>query len=342
MRPRVTIIIPCFNQAEFLDRCLASLQEQTFKDWDCVIIDDGSTDLTATIARSWQKHEARFQYFYKKNGGVSSARNLGIEKSKGEFIIFVDCDDILFGKESLANFAAEINSDIDLISANFYLEKSTNELVTPSDNEIIACRQELKKEEILEYCLLQKISGIGCNKMIRKRILVDSNIRYNERMLYSEDFHFFLNLYTFIDKMVLLPAYTYCYNRTNINSASATALNSYSSKSNWYASQMIFIKSIVEHINNSDRWALIDPKYLKQYFAHQYGFLKDDSFLKRKKEWLESYSKIQKFYKGSRLNDFEKKFKYNPWISYISFKTAKKLKNRESVLYKFLCKFISF
>ena len=79
----VSIIIPCYNQGQFLDETLASVVNQTYTDWECLIVNDGSVDNTAEIALNWVAKDNRFQYFLKKNGGVSSARNYGIEKAKG-------------------------------------------------------------------------------------------------------------------------------------------------------------------------------------------------------------------------------------------------------------------
>lgn len=78
----VSIIIPAYNADFFLEETLKSVYSQTYENWECLIIDDGSKDKTAEISKSWCDKDKRFQYIYKENGGVSSARNLGIEKSK--------------------------------------------------------------------------------------------------------------------------------------------------------------------------------------------------------------------------------------------------------------------
>ncbi len=95
MKNLVSIIIPCYNKAVFLVETLQSVLNQTYTHWECILVDDGSTDDTAVIAKNYCKKDTRFRYFLKKNEGVSTARNFGIEKSKGDFIIFLDADDIL-------------------------------------------------------------------------------------------------------------------------------------------------------------------------------------------------------------------------------------------------------
>lgn len=93
LMPKVSIIVPCYNQAQYLDESLQSLLVQTYTDWECFIINDGSPDNTEAIAQQWEAKDSRFKYLCKENGGVSSARNLGIEKAKGEFILTLDADD---------------------------------------------------------------------------------------------------------------------------------------------------------------------------------------------------------------------------------------------------------
>ncbi|WGF92743.1 glycosyltransferase family 2 protein [Aequorivita marisscotiae] len=93
--PKTSIIVPCYNQARFLSEALNSVYNQTFKDWECVIVNDGSTDNTEEIASKWVQKDERFKYISKSNGGLSSARNKGIENSQAKYILPLDADDKL-------------------------------------------------------------------------------------------------------------------------------------------------------------------------------------------------------------------------------------------------------
>ncbi|MDN3676705.1 glycosyltransferase family 2 protein [Flavobacterium paronense] len=93
MNSTVSVIIPCYNQAHFLSDALHSILEQTYNNWECIIVNDGSPDNTETIAQDWCKKDDRFKYLYKENGGLSSARNYGINVAKGEYIVTLDADD---------------------------------------------------------------------------------------------------------------------------------------------------------------------------------------------------------------------------------------------------------
>lgn len=93
--PLISVIVPSYNQAQYLDECLQSVLDQTVENWECIIINDGSPDHTEEVAERWTKKDSRFKYFFKENGGVSSARNYGIKRAIGEWILPLDGDDFI-------------------------------------------------------------------------------------------------------------------------------------------------------------------------------------------------------------------------------------------------------
>ena len=95
MSPLVSIIVPCYNQAQYLNETLRSVCNQTYQNWECIIINDGSPDNTAEIASKWCKKDPRYKYLFKSNGGLSSARNAGIRISAGIFLLPLDSDDLI-------------------------------------------------------------------------------------------------------------------------------------------------------------------------------------------------------------------------------------------------------
>jgi len=115
----VSIIVPCYNQAQYLDECLNSVLDQTYPNWECIIVNDGSPDNTEEVAMKWTNKDERFKYLYKTNGGLSSARNEGIKNAVGTLILPLDADD------KIANIYCELainalvkNSSLSLIYAN--------------------------------------------------------------------------------------------------------------------------------------------------------------------------------------------------------------------------------
>lgn len=91
--PIVSIIVPCFNHGEYLSEALESVFNQTFTEWECIIVDDGSSDNTKDVAMSYKNMDFRFKYIYQKNSGLASARNTGINEASGVYILPLDADD---------------------------------------------------------------------------------------------------------------------------------------------------------------------------------------------------------------------------------------------------------
>ena len=89
----VSVIIPVFNGVRFISDAIKSVQAQTCSDFEIIVVDDGSTDKTGDVVRELASEDKRIRYIYKENGGVSSARNTGLEHASGEYVSFLDCDD---------------------------------------------------------------------------------------------------------------------------------------------------------------------------------------------------------------------------------------------------------
>ena len=117
----VSIIIPCYNQAGFVEETLLSVFNQEYSDWECLLIDDGSTDNTAEILKEWTKKDNRFSYYKKENSGVSAARNFGLGKAKGDFIQFLDADDLV-AADKLSNSVDAIQKHtVDIVCSNYLM-----------------------------------------------------------------------------------------------------------------------------------------------------------------------------------------------------------------------------
>lgn len=150
----VSIIVPCFNQAQYLDESLQSVLDQTYTNWECIIVNDGSPDNTEEVAKIWLEKDKRFKYLFKENGGLSSARNFGITHAIGEFILPLDADD-------------KISRDYVLLALQEF-EKDT-------DLKVVYCKAEKFGDElgllILEPYSIQELAiknMIFCTAMFRK------------------------------------------------------------------------------------------------------------------------------------------------------------------------------
>ena len=126
---KVSVVVPCYNQAQYLDEALQSVLNQSFTDWECIIVNDGSTDNTETISNKWVKKDSRFKYLFQDNAGLSSARNLGIKNANSEFILPLDADDKI-GENylKLAYQAFQENKDLKVVYCEAKKFGDSNEL----------------------------------------------------------------------------------------------------------------------------------------------------------------------------------------------------------------------
>ena len=111
---KVSIIVTCYNYAAYLQACLESVLQQSYSNWECIIIDDGSTDHTGKLAKSFVDLDSRFRYVYQQNQGVAVARNTAIELITGDYIQFLDGDDLL-EIDKLKNQIASFQKNHDLL-----------------------------------------------------------------------------------------------------------------------------------------------------------------------------------------------------------------------------------
>ena len=121
MKKLISIIVPCYNQAHFLDQALQSVFNQTYLNWECLLINDGSTDKTEIISNKWVEKDIRFKYLYKENGGLSSARNYGLNNAEGDCIVFLDADDCIEENKLEASLNLMIKDDLDLVISDFHM-----------------------------------------------------------------------------------------------------------------------------------------------------------------------------------------------------------------------------
>ncbi len=155
---KVSVIVPCFKQAQYLPDALYSVLLQSYTDWECIIVDDGSPDNTAIVASEFCKLDKRFNYLKKENGGLSSARNAGIKAASGSLILPLDADDKIhpdYLKLAVNAFIENPNLDLVYCKANFFGEKSGEWQLKPYSyqellhNNMIFCSAVFTKQSFL-------------------------------------------------------------------------------------------------------------------------------------------------------------------------------------------------
>jgi len=215
--PIISIIIPCFNQGSFLDETLKSILEQTYTSWECLIIDDGSSDATAKIAQKWSENDRRFQYFYKENGGLSSARNFGLEKMTGDFVQFLDSDDYLDHEKFQLSIKAILqNPSTRIVISNFKMfENNPKNTIPPY---CILNEEKFTLKNILYQWDISFTIPIHCG-FFEKSLFY--NFRFPEDLFAKEDWVMWVNCYKNSPETIFIDQPLALYRR-NLNSMTMT------------------------------------------------------------------------------------------------------------------------
>ena len=213
----VSIVVPIYNVENYLRQCLDSIMGQTYQNFECLLINDGSPDHSADICREYVSKDSRFLYFEKENGGVSSARNLGIEHSKGEYITFIDSDDWVDSDylEVLYNALIDENADISVSTyKRFHMADNCwyfHSFQRGYEKKIFTGSELIDNLQLLSS--FDHSYGSVCGKLV-KSVRVET-IRFNEETTLGEDMEFWYKLYLISDKIVYVNKDTYIYRTSN-------------------------------------------------------------------------------------------------------------------------------
>lgn len=183
MNKLVSIIVPVYNVEKYIKKCIESLLEQTYKNIEIILIDDGSTDKSGKICDEYTKEYKNVSCYHKKNGGLSDARNYGIEKAKGKYITFFDSDDFASKEfiEALYDGVKKYDSDIVMSGLNSFSNYNNVKEFDYGVNNII----ELSKEECYKKMLMQDQIDVNATAKLYKTEIFD-NIRFPVGYYYED------------------------------------------------------------------------------------------------------------------------------------------------------------
>ncbi len=207
--PKVSIIVPVYNVEMFIQECLNSIKLQTFTDWECLLIDDGSSDLSGQICDTYALSDSRFKVFHEKNGGVSSARNTGLKNLSGEWVMFVDSDDVIAEKTVEVCVKQADMYSLDLLQ--FSLTRNKDRLFD----------HDGEKTDVLnlhEFVDSQKILVCAGGSFYRTSIIKSNNLLFDSSVKLAEDQLFVFNFINKAKRFQKIDDCLYWY-RENLNSA---------------------------------------------------------------------------------------------------------------------------
>lgn len=212
--PKVSVIVPVYKAEKYLHRCIDSILAQSFTDWELLLIDDGSPDRCGEICDEYAQRDARIRVFHKENGGVSSARNLGLENVRGEYVTFVDADDWILA--STLAFCSSYFDKYEIIRFSMlYVESLDKEnrrkLILPKSNSKTAIMQRiLERNSLLGVC-----GGLYMTNLFRS-----PSLQFDSNLIMAEDWLVLCQLVNRCCSIIDLPDVYYCYNVLNENSCS--------------------------------------------------------------------------------------------------------------------------
>lgn len=218
---RVSVVIPVYNVEKYLVQCLDSVVAQDYKDIEVILVDDGSTDSSGLICDEYAKKYQFIDVIHKKNGGLGYARNTGIERAKGDYITFIDSDDIV-GKQMITNLINQIDRNgVDTVVGGFRRIDVNNEIIAEEKYDFA----EYTNDDVY-YKLFPKLLGSSprgndslkmsvWNVMFSMRIIRDHELKFvSERDLISEDIVWDIDYYKYSKNIIIIPSVEYGYRVT--------------------------------------------------------------------------------------------------------------------------------
>lgn len=209
MHPIISVIVPVYKAENYLHRCIDSILAQTYTDFELLLINDGSPDNSGAICNDYALKDSRVRVFHKENGGVSTARNLGLDNARGKYITFCDADDYV-GEDWLMAYDETINDNLDFaIQGIFYItnkgELEIKKLVPNKGSNLN------DKRNLIVQLMNQGVYGYPVTKLFRRQLIEDNHIRFDTNSAFREDAQFFSKFLEFGDTFICLDKEDYYY-----------------------------------------------------------------------------------------------------------------------------------
>ena len=199
----ISVIVPVYNTEKYLDQCVQSILAQTYTDFELLLIDDGSTDSSGALCDKYAEQDSRIRVFHKENGGVSSARNLGLDNVKGEWVTFCDSDDWV---EYNYLSSLILKCDNDLVSSSYIYDRPNKKQYEQLDDDTLCINGYNLTELLMTGAYMTPYA-----KLYKSKVLEKNKIRFNTRLSSREDTLFVWQYLLCVDKVTTLSDATYHY-----------------------------------------------------------------------------------------------------------------------------------
>lgn len=228
----VSVIVPVYNVEQFLDACIESIVAQTYQNLEIILVDDASPDRCPEICETWAKRDARIKVIHKQNAGLGMARNTGLDHARGDYVCFVDSDDIVEADMVATCYVAAKVHSADIVCFGYdrlMTDGSLTQAKVPSAPKTVFCGEEVQTH-LLPMAICSDIQTgadwnvtlSSCFSMFSLSLIRETGWRFvSEREILSEDFYSVFQFYRYIRTAVLIDRVFYHY-RANPNSLSRT------------------------------------------------------------------------------------------------------------------------
>lgn len=206
-RPAVSVIVPIYNSASTLSRCLESLVSQSFRDFELILVDDGSTDSSLAVCREYAENDSRIKVFTQANSGVSAARNLGLSNASGDYVAFCDSDDMV--REYWLSSMMAVSGKAGLVVCGYDMyrpETDSWSIRSLGHTEIFT-----DDDELMEILLREQLLQYVWNKLFSMKVIRENSLRFEESFSIFEDEYFVLGYIRHIRSVICIPEHGYRY-----------------------------------------------------------------------------------------------------------------------------------
>ena len=215
--PLVSIIIPCYNGAKFISKTLESVCSQTYKNWEAIVVNDGSTDDSAEVLNKWKERDTKILIVKQENQGLSSARNSGIKIAKGDFIYFLDADDLIASEaiEDLVSYAKKYKTT-DIVFGKTATTNGHNFKITGYLDHGLSTGIAIpnQNKELLIHVIEKPMICTAHNNLYKTSFIKKNSLKFKKRLLHEDELWFFETLF-YAEYITLNQKVTYFYNIGN-------------------------------------------------------------------------------------------------------------------------------
>lgn len=301
---KVSFILPIYNVEKYLSECVESILVQTYRDFEILLVDDGSPDNCPALCDEWAKKDSRIKALHKSNGGLSDARNYGLEYAQGDYVVFVDSDDFWVNKDCLQRLmnVVDAHPECDFIGFNcsYYYYSDTK-----TYNKWVAYDESLSKPTDKDTVLRSLVASgtfpmSACLKVLKRKALLDMELRFIKGTI-AEDIPWFIDLLDGSKNCMFVNQYIYAY-RQNV-AGSITASGNPKSTSDLFT----IVKNEVNKMNERS-FSKEAKDSLYSFLAYEFCILLTSDMPKEMKrellqyKWLLNYTANPKVRKAAFVN----------------------------------------